>query len=155
MKKGILSLLLTIVIFNGCTKKSTPEKVLNDFINYRFQTSQSKDSLLDMTTEPLKERIGSLEGKELEEFLNVKDLKKKKLKILVKNCEGQTCFLTYVLGYGQGESNPKDFGVEVKKIAKIEQIGQEWKVAEVSNVKTYIEARKELDVSAEGESEAP
>jgi len=144
-----------VIAFASCTKKSTPEKVLNDFVNYRFNTSQSKDELLEMTTGELYERINSMEGKDLEEFLNVKDLKKRKLKVLLKNCEENECFLTYVLRYGQGAANPKDFGIEVKKIAKVEREGQTWKVAEVSNVKTYIEAKKELGVSSEGESTAP
>lgn len=155
MKNGFLSVFIIIGLVAGCTKKSTPEKTLSEFINYRFKDSQSKDGLIEMTTDPLRERINALEGKELEDFLNVKALQKKKLKVLVKNCEGSTCFLTYVLGYGQGESNPKDFGVEVKKIAKIEQVDQVWKISEVSNVKTYIEAKKELEISAEGESKAP
>lgn len=153
MKFLIISILVLTIA--SCTKKSTPEKVLNDFINYRFESSQSKDDLLEMTTGQLYQKIDSLEGKELEEFLDSKDLKKKKLKVLLKNCEGEQCFLTYVLGYGQGAANPQDFGIEVKKIAKVERDGQVWKVSEVSNVKTYIEAKKELGISSEGESQAP
>jgi hypothetical protein len=155
MKNGIFGTLIICGLIFGCTKKSTPEKTLKDFISYRFKDSQSRDSLVEMTTNPLRERISALEGKELEDFLNVKDLKRKKLKVLVKNCEGSTCFLTYVLGYGQGKSNPKEFGIEVKKIAKIEQIDKVWKISEVSNVKTYIEAKSELGVSSDGESTAP
>jgi len=148
-------ILLFLLFLGACTKKSTPENALADFINYRFTGGQEKGDLLEMTEGPLKEKIESLEEKALASFLNAKELKKRKLKVLIKSCEEERCYLTYVLNYSQGTESPKEFGVEVKKIAQLERFDKTWKITDVSNVKTYIEGRKDLKVSAEGESEAP
>ena len=96
-----------------------------------------------------------MEEEDFKKFLDVKDLKSRKLTVLVKNCEEASCFLTYVLRYSQGKENPKEFGVEVKKIAKIEKVEKSWKLAEISNLKTYIDSKKSLDVSDKGEVQAP
>ena len=152
--KYLLFVLLFVLSFS-CTKKSTPEKTLQDYVDYRFQSSQERDDLLEMTTGSLYERISDMEEEELKKFLTGGMLKKRRLKILLKNCQDTQCFLTYILTYSQGAGNPKDFGVEVKKIAQINKVGESWKISDVSNVKTYIEAKKDLEVSAEGEAQAP
>ena len=154
MKLNLL-LIVTIVLFGSCTKKSTPEKALKEFIQYRFSGGQDKDDLLEMTTGGLNSRIDGMEGEELTSFLNSEALQKRRLKILLKNCEDTKCFLTYILSYSQGTGTPKDFGIEVKKIAQVEKVGEIWKLADVSNIKTFIEAKKELEISAEGDSKAP
>lgn len=136
-----------LLIFLGCTKKSTPEFALQEFISYRFEGNQSKDDIVEMTTGKIYDQIAALEGKELEDFLDTKDLRKKKVKVLRKSCEAEKCFLTYIIGYSQGKEEPHDFAVEVKKIAELVQVGEIWKLADISNVKTYIEGRKNLDVS--------
>lgn len=145
---------LSLFIFS-CTKKSSPERTLQDYVEYRFTSSQEKEDLLDMTTGTLYERINDMEEDELKKFLTGDSLQKRRLKILLKNCQDTKCFLTYILTYTQGKGNPKDFGVEVKKIAQIDKVGESWKISDVSNVKTYIEAKKDLEISAEGESVAP
>jgi len=99
-----------------------------------------------MTTGPIHEKISEMSEEDLEKFLDVKDLKKRKLKVLIKNCEEEICYLTYVLKYVQGADIPKDFTVEVKKIAQINKVDKKWLLADVSNVKTFIEAKKELKI---------
>lgn len=144
----LLSLAL-LILFAGCTKESTPETALEDFIQYRFQSGQSKEDILEMTTGPLHEKLNEMSDEDLEKFIDVKDLKKRKLKVLIKNCEEDTCYLTYVLRYVQGKETPRDFSVEVKKIAQINKVEDKWLLADVSNVKTYIEAKKELKIEEE------
>ncbi len=146
MKYLSLALLLLVV---GCTKESTPETALEDFINYRFQSSQSKEDILEMTTGPLYDKLNDMSEEDLEKFIDVKDLKKRRLKVLIKNCEADTCYLTYVLRYVKGAENPKDYSVEVKKIAQVNKVEEKWLLADVSNVKTYIEAKKELKIEGE------
>lgn len=150
-----LFVIFALLAFYSCTKKSTPEKTLQNYVDYRFTSSQEKDDLLDMTTGKLYERISDMDEEELKSFLTGKSLNKRKLKVLLKNCQEAQCFLTYILTYTQGAGNPKDFGIEVKKIAQLDKVGESWLLSDVSNVKTYIEAKKDLEVSAEGESEAP
>ncbi len=155
MKKNLFLFMVICSVFIGCTKKSTPEKTLRDYVEYRFSSGQDRDDLLEMTTGALYDRLAEMEEKDLESFLEVDKLKKKRLKVLLKNCQPQECSLTYILSYSQGEGQPKDFGIEVKKIAQLIKIENSWKISDVSNVKTYIEAQKNLDVSAEGDSESP
>ncbi|MCF8058028.1 MAG: hypothetical protein K9K67_01930 [Bacteriovoracaceae bacterium] len=153
MKLNVYLIFLLLII--SCTKKSTPEKALKEFIEYRFSQGQDKEDLLEMTTGSLNSRIEDMEGEDLTAFLKAEALQKRRLKVLLKNCEDTKCFLTYILTYSQGSGNPKDFGIEVKKIAQLEKVGETWKLSDVSNVKTYIEAHKDLEVSAEGESTEP
>lgn len=147
--------ILALLTSFSCTKKSTPEGALKSFIEYRFDSSQSRDDLLDMTSGLLNENISAMNDEDLKKFLNVKDLKRRRLTVLVKSCEPTSCFLTYVLRYSQGSEKPKEFGVEVKKIAKIVKLGETWKISEISNIKTYIDSKKSLDISAEGEAKRP
>ena len=154
MIRMIKYIFVFLLVFSAsCTKKSTPETALNDFINYRFKSSQSKEDLLEMAANPLREKLESIEGEDLEKFLNTSAIHKRKLKVLLKNCEETKCFITYVLRYEQGKDDPKDFGVEVKKIAQVIKEGEAWKVSDINNVKTYVEAKGNLDVSAEGPTE--
>ncbi len=138
-----------LMLLMGCNKESTPESALEEFINYRFESNQNKDEILEMTTGALNEKLSSMSEEELEKFVDVKDLSKRKLKVLIKNCEADTCYLTYVLGYVQGSATPKDFNVEVKKIAQVNKVEDKWLLADVSNVKTYIESKKELKIEEE------
>jgi len=138
-----------LFLFIGCSKDSTPELVLKEFIQYRFESGQSKKDILEMTTGQIHQKISKMSEEDLKNFINVKDLKKRRLKILVKNCEEEICYLTYVLRYVQGSEIPKDFTIEVKKIAQINKVDKKWLLSEVSNIKTYIEAKKELKIEGE------
>tara|TARA_Y100000768_G_C23975431_1_gene682788 strand:- start:1268 stop:1675 length:408 start_codon:yes stop_codon:yes gene_type:complete len=133
----------------SCNKESTPESALEDFINYRFESGQSKEDILEMTTGPLYEKLNSLTEEELQKFTDVKDLSKRRLKVLIKNCEEDTCYLTYVLRYVKGNETPRDYSVEVKKIAQVNKVEEKWLLSDVSNVKTYIESKKELKIEEE------
>ena len=53
----------------GCTKRSGPESVLKDFVDYRFKDAQSKDKVLSMLAGPIKAEIDALEGDDLKKFL--------------------------------------------------------------------------------------
>lgn len=147
-------LIITFIFFTSCTQKVGPEKTLNEFINYRFEKSQNKSDLLKMTTGTLKERIEQFSDSELSKFLDSKKLIKKKVKVLNKSCENEVCHLTYIVGYLQESKSSKDssFKVEVKKIAKLEKADNKWKLADVSNIKTYIESNKQLKVESEESS---
>ena len=138
-----------MLLLTACNRESTPENALEDFINYRFESGQSKEDILEMTTGPLNEKLSSMSEEDLAKFVDVKDLSKRRLKVLIKNCEGDTCYLTYVLRYVQGSETPKDFSVEVKKIAQVDKVEEKWLLADVSNVKTYIEGKKELRIEEE------
>ena len=144
----ILSVFLLLFMIS-CNKESTPESALEDFINYRFESGQSKEDILEMTTGPLYEKLNSLTEEELQKFTDVKDLSKRRLKVLIKNCEEDTCYLTYILRYVKGNETPRDYSVEVKKIAQVNKVEEKWLLSDVSNVKTYIESKKELKIEEE------
>ena len=143
-----LSLAL-ILLFAGCNKESTPESALEDFINYRFENGQSREDILEMTTGVLNEKLSAMSEEDLNKFTDVKNLSKRRLKVLIKNCEEDTCYLTYVLRYVQGKEAPRDYSVEVKKIAQVNKVEEKWLLSDVSNVKTYIESKKELKIEEE------
>lgn len=147
--------IIFLLLATACTKKTTPEGVLQDFVSYRFKDGQNMEKLYELTASPLQDRLRDLKDEDLKNFLDSTNLKKRKLKVLLKNCEGEKCFITYVVGYKQSKAEQTNFGVEVKKIAQIVRTGESWKIADVNNVKTYIEDKKGLEVSDKGPVEKP
>ena len=148
MKNTILIVLASLLIF-GCTKKSDPELALKDFIDYRFKSSQSRDKILSMVTGPIKEEIETMDEDKAKQFFSTQSLRKKRLTINIKNCEGLKCFITYTLKYSQRSKDGSNHELEVKKIAEIWQEEDQWLIAKVNNVKTYIESQKPMGVESE------
>ena len=152
-------LLFTIAaLFISCSKDLGPEETLREFINYRFNTGQSKSKVLSYLEETIKEETEQFlfineqeltaeevekKNKEIELFLNPEGYKKRDFKILHKNCNETRCFITYSLAYTQGGSE-NDSLTEVKKIAEIKVFDKEWKIVDITNVKTYIEGKKTI-----------
>lgn len=148
MKKTLIALVLIGLTF-GCSKKNDPENALRDYVNYRFSTSQSKDKLLDMTSGELNLSIQQMTDEEYAQFSDVGRYKKGNLNIALKKCTETTCFITYTLKYQVMENDQKTIEAEIKKVAKLVQEKDIWKVSDVNNVKTYFDAKQPLDISAE------
>ena len=143
----IMKLLLVFLLVFGCSKSESPEEKLQEFVDYRFQTNQSKDKLLSYLTGKLHSAIESMSEEEFGKFIENLKYKKKKFKIVLKKCSDEKCFITYVLSYTQPVPKNPDFEVEVKKIAEMERVEDQWKISNVSNVKSYIEGMKPIDVT--------
>lgn len=139
--KYVLSLILLILF--SCNKDSTPEQALEDLVSSRFKAS-SRDDVLKLTSGNLKNQILSMDDSSLKLFLDSEGLKKRKLDIVHKSCEANKCFIKYILKYDDKRSEDLDFNLEVKKIAELIKEESSWYVTDISNVKTYINSKKEL-----------
>jgi hypothetical protein len=139
----------------SCSKKKDAVGVLKNFVDYRFSMSQSKSGLMGMSTGAMAAKLELLSGDDFKKFRDVSGLKKKKMKINIKNCEPEHCYLTYTLTYSKKGNKGDDFLVEVKKIAEVKKEEGSWKIADVNNVKTFVDSKSEIDVSAEGPGKAP
>ena len=143
----LLALLFTLLAILGasCDKANTADKALESFINYNFKSGQKMDDFLAMTTGGLHQKLATLSPPEIQEFLGVDNLKKKKLKITLQKCTSQQCFITYIVQYDVQEAAAPDFAVEAKKIAELQLIDGRWKVADIVNQKTFIEAKQSIN----------
>ena len=141
----IASLLTFLAILAAsCDKANTADRSFENFMNYSFKPGQKLDDFLAMTTGPLHAKLDSLSPEEIQEFLGVKNLKKKKLKITLQKCSPTQCFLTYIIQYDVQQATQTDFAVEAKKIAELQLVDGRWKVADIVNQKTFIEAKQSI-----------
>ena len=141
-------LFLVMVMAFSCDKKAQgPSETLNSFIEYRFSTSQTKEGLLKFMTAKASEEISNLKEEDLADLLKVEKYRKRNFKIISEKCDENKCFMTYVLEYDVLAANStRDFVSEVKKIAELQKIDGEWKVANIDNIKTFIDATRPIDV---------
>lgn len=146
MKIALIFLLLTSLFTSSCKSEKDPEKVLRSFISYRFESNQSKDKLLNMTTGYLKDSINSMDEEQFKSFVKRSSSAiKKKLSIRLKNCNPKKCYITYVLSYKTKTS--QESIIDVKKIAELDNVEGSWKISDVSNIKSFIDMKNSLDVN--------
>ncbi len=145
-----LSLILTLI---ACDKgPKTPEGLIKMFVTDLSSKKVEKSYFEQYTTGELWDAVKDLDEEEFNNYANGKKVKKVKLKILNKNCVGDTCNLTYEVGYAEGkgaEEGKGDFHSEVKKVAVVVKQEDSWKIYKVSNIKTYIEAQNTIEVGPE------
>ncbi len=145
--KIILSL---IVLFSmlSCTKiPQGPAETLGRFVDYRFATNQTKEGLLKYMTAKASDEIQAMSEADLAELFKVEKFRKRNFQIVTEKCTEEKCFMTYVLEYDVlATNNTREFVTEVKKIAELQKIGEEWKVANIDNIKTFIDSTRPIDV---------
>lgn len=143
-------LLFVLILGVSCNTKKSPEATLKEFVNYRFKDSQSRDDMLDLVTGKVADRIRTMSEEDFKKFIETQTLAKRKFKVNIKNCEKigkrDICYLTYTVGYKDSLSDSA-YRVETRKIATLESINEEWKIADVNNVKTAIDTQDAIDVS--------
>ncbi|MBL6988211.1 MAG: hypothetical protein ISR65_00445 [Bacteriovoracaceae bacterium] len=143
--KHTICFVTTLLFLFGCSGVNTPEGVLNKYINYRFSKDQDRDKLLAMTSGQLNKQLLEKDEAAFEEFAQgVRDLKKKKFSIILKKCDEQKCYITYLISYDVIKEGSKKYNVEVKKIAELEKISGNWKVTDVNNLKTFIDSKESI-----------
>lgn len=139
-----LILIMSLIVLVSCQKESSPEGALNKLISTRFSSS-SRSDVMEVVTGNLKAQLESMDDEKIEHFLDSEGLKKRKLKITLKNCEKDKCFLTYILKYNDSRPQGSKFEIEVKKIAQIEKIDETWFVSDINNLKTYIDSKDPIE----------
>jgi ABC-type Zn uptake system ZnuABC Zn-binding protein ZnuA len=137
---------LFLIFFTvSCSKEATPESALKDFVLHRMSSSQSKESILEMTTGKFQKSLQQMNDEQLKAFFKVGNIRRRSFKVLAKKCEAQTCELTYVLKYDQLDGGAQQYMLEVKKIAELININGDWKLSDIVDLKTYIEANSPLN----------
>jgi len=147
--KSFILFIFCGVTFISCNSQKGPDETLRNFVNYRFSSSQDKEKTLSYTTGSLNEELAKMSDEDYNTFADINDYKKRKLKINLKKCAEDQCFITYTLSFYKKDAKEKTASVEVKKIAELSKTEDGWKIADVNNVKTYIESKKVIDVSSQ------
>ena len=143
MLKALL-LISTLAMF-ACTKKLGPDESLRDFVGKSIRGEFSRDSLLESTTGNLNAELANLDEEEMNKYLRMEGASHESFRINLKNCEGNTCFLTYTLKYEQSKDGQKTFDVELKKMAELRKVEEKWLLADVTDIKTYYEAEQPIE----------
>jgi hypothetical protein len=140
MKKS----LLLLVLFACTPVLEGPENALKTYINYRFRVDQKKDVLLDLSGGKLRETMASFDEQEFKALYLRPSQKLKKLKVNYKNCSENECFITYTLSVLTLKEGKEQYITDIKKIARLVLEKSGWKIHEVTNSKTYINAKEAI-----------
>ncbi|TDJ04641.1 MAG: hypothetical protein E2O68_07860 [Deltaproteobacteria bacterium] len=128
----------------SCMAPEGPEQALRNFINYRFSGDQTREKLLDMSAGNLQAQIEVLDEESFAKIYKVSDIKLKRVKINLKNCNEESCSITYTLSFSTLRKGNEIFRSEVKKIADMVKVDGSWKVSDVTNIKTYIDSKEPI-----------
>ena len=148
IKSFLTALIFLAALLTGCNGPDSPEAALRDFIQYRFKGGVERSEVLEKSTGALYDKVESMSDEEFAEFSRANLSDSFSLKVLLSKCEGDKCFLTYTLTYGMNETEDSSSQLEVKKIAELHKIEKVWKVADVSELKTHIEMKNNLDIES-------
>lgn len=137
-------LITTLTLIVACSASNSPEGTLNEFISLRFSGGIKKDNISSYIGGELQEEINSMTEEEFSNYLQVEGLSKRKVTITHKNCESTKCFLTYILSYNTSEDNKRIFQTDTKKIAEVIKTESGWRIAKITHLKTFHEAKEEM-----------
>lgn len=147
MKLLSQAVVLFVVIFfsYSCNKELSPEDSLRSYIDYSLSGDGTREGFIEKSAGVMKERLESMDDKEFDEFAKEMDhVQKKRVRLNHTSCQDNKCFITYTLSYDGQANGESVYGIEVRKIAELIQEEQEWKLANISNVKSYYEASSEI-----------
>lgn len=138
----LLLSLFSLLSFVSCSRSDDPESVLREYIDYRLSKNQKKDVLLSYTTDEMYEQTNAYTDEDFKEFeKQISNYHKKYVDVKHASCDELSCNLTYVIVYEIFDTTKaKKFDVEVKKIAEMINTDKGWKVANINNVKTFIDS---------------
>ena len=144
---------LILILLTACSySPKSPEGLIKMFVKDTSSKNVDREYYEKFTTGEILEAADTLTDEELENNSKMGNVKKAETKIVMKKCESeQKCVVTYIVEYTyQSSSEDKaSFKNEVKKIAEVEKVDGSWKIASVTNLKTYIEANEPIDALKE------
>ncbi len=142
-----LLILINVCFFLvGCEKNDQPEDVLSSYIEQFLSKSLSKSEALELLGKELKESVAQMDDSDYSGYLERNSFKKRSFRIILKNCHEDKCHITYILKYRQKTLDTKEYNIDIKKIAQIEKIEDQWKITDIENLKTFIDAKNSIDV---------
>ncbi|MDH5581764.1 MAG: hypothetical protein OEY33_07640 [Bdellovibrionales bacterium] len=142
MKIYLVLVLLAII---SCSFDSGPEKALKNFINYSISDDQERSYYMENTTGNMLSFYNKLNDEEFEEVKKTGIERIKRIEINLSKCSETNCSITYTLKYTKDKGSENEADSEVRKIAELEKQEGIWKIADVLNIKTYIEAKVPLN----------
>lgn len=138
--------LTLIFILIGCTKGAkSPDGLIKMFAKDVATKKLDMDYFEKYTTGDMLAAIQDLGLEDFEKKTRMVNVTGVKVKILNKNCEGQKCIITYNVKYDTKNKKEGTFGSEVKKVAELEQDQEYWKLAKVTNLKTFHESNEAIN----------
>lgn len=140
--------LLTLI--TSCTGAKSPKALLENVLSKRQNDSLTQEYMLDVTHGPLRDEIATMSKEDYNSYSSDLGITQGRYKILSENCESDTkCTVTYILTYKSTENDNKVFASEVKKVATLEKIDGDWKLLDMSNIKTYHEGLEPINPLSE------
>lgn len=144
----VFVLFIFLISLVACDKGAkSPEGLINMYVKDLTTSKVDKEYFKKYTTGKLWESVEGLEDDEFKKFIDLSKVKNPRVKILNKNCVVETCTMTYIVKYEVHLDKKDKFASEVKKIAILLKEGEDWKISEVTNVKTYLEAKTSIEVA--------
>lgn len=144
--KNITLIALVAAFFYGCSPgPSTPEGLLRMYVNDVTTKQVDKDYYLKYTAGELRESVEELDEEELSARSYLENVKKAQVEVLNKNCQEAKCVLTYVVSYDTYEKGKATFSAETKKLAEFLKVDDEWKISNVTNLKSFFEAKEPIE----------
>ena len=129
-------ILMALIVLSACVGKQnikTPEGVLQKFVESRFKGTQVGD-LKNLLSDKYFESIQEMRDTKYD---TLEHIKKKKFKLISKNCTDVNCKITYYVSYGEYEGKTKQSDTETKKIATLIPNGETWLIDQIDHIKTY------------------
>ncbi len=129
------SLLIIILVFIiSCTKKlDTPEATLEHIVS---QVVKGESVAEFFTQESDVSNLAPIE--------NIRDLR---VKILTSSCKNQdNCQLVYLIKYDQFNGENRTDKIEIKKVADMVKENEKWTIANVIEMKTFIDSKSPIEV---------
>lgn len=143
----MIRLLLAVFTFSliGCSPSpKTPEGLLRMYVHDVTTKKVGKDYYLKYTAGELRSDVEALAEDELEKRSYLDNVINTKVDIINENCRVETCVLTYVVKYETKSGEKSTFAAETKKLAEFIKEDKEWKIASVTNLKTFFEAKEPI-----------
>ncbi len=139
------NLLLFVLLFSCVQSQKSPEGTLETFVQKRFDGA-GIDDVKDYISDSYLESMNDLRETKYEKLENIK---RKKFKIISKNCSSNECKITYFISYVTVDGKEKEFETETKKVASLIPGGDGWLINKIDHVKTYHDMVK--DIAVEGQ----
>ncbi len=138
-----MKFILLFILFFSCVDKSSPDAVLKSFLKLRFSDKQKRSKIIGYLTGNLYKKINGLSDIEFNEYISVSNYSLKRIFFNMKNCSNNKCYITYTISYYKKDKNDNNIAiVETKKIVEMRLINDNWKLADIENLKTHIDSKK-------------
>jgi hypothetical protein len=143
----MIRIFLALLFIVGCSKSAqSPEELLTNILEERQKGPLSREFVMDHTTGELRDNFKEIPAEQFPLIVFGGKHSNGKLKVLRKNCNGDKCILTYLVSFDT-KLTGAEFSSSVKKIAQIIKEDGEWLLSDVTNVKTYHEAKNAIDIN--------